>query len=125
MNVKKVLIVDDSKTSQMITKRCLKIAGLGETEFLFAEDGVAALAALAEGPVDLILTDLNMPRMSGSVFIERLGDDDRTRRIPVIIVSSMSEACDSRSMPQVKGTLKKPITPGKVMRALNDIGAML
>ena len=61
----KILICDDSKAMRMIVKRTLRQAGFGDHEVLEAEDGAQGLAvAQAEAP-DLILSDLNMPNMSG------------------------------------------------------------
>jgi two-component system, chemotaxis family, chemotaxis protein CheY len=70
--VKKILLVDDSKTIRMLIKRNLRQAGFEESEVIEAEDGAAGLAlALSESP-DLILSDWNMPEMSGMEFLQAL-----------------------------------------------------
>jgi two-component system, chemotaxis family, chemotaxis protein CheY len=66
----KILICDDSKAMRMIVKRTLRQAGFGDHEVLEAEDGAQGLAvAQAEAP-DLILSDWNMPNMSGIEFLK-------------------------------------------------------
>ena len=60
-----ILVVDDSATSRMIIKKCFQMAGLEESSFLEAEDGLKAAAMLQDQKVDLILTDLKMPGING------------------------------------------------------------
>ncbi len=68
----KILLVDDSKTIRMLIKRNLRQAGFDQAEILEAEDGAAGLTvARAESP-DLILSDWNMPEMSGIEFLKAL-----------------------------------------------------
>ena len=63
MDVKEILIVDDSATSRMIIKRCIDIAGFHDITYHEAEDGVKAMSFLDNNHVDLVLTDLKMPKM--------------------------------------------------------------
>ncbi|QGG94632.1 response regulator [Actinomarinicola tropica] len=71
----KILLVDDSKTIRMLIKRNLRQAGFDQAEILEAEDGAQGLAvAKAENP-DLILSDWNMPEMSGMEFLQALRAD--------------------------------------------------
>ena len=68
----KILIVDDSKAMRMIVKRTLRQAGFGDHEVVEAEDGQLGLvAAQAENP-DLVLSDWNMPNMTGIEFLKAL-----------------------------------------------------
>lgn len=68
----RILLVDDSKTIRMLIKRNLRQAGFEAAEVLEAEDGAQGLAlAIAESP-DLILSDWNMPEMSGMEFLQAL-----------------------------------------------------
>ncbi len=61
----KIMIVDDSKAMRMIVQRTLRQAGFGDHEVVEAENGAQALSALEKSPVDLVLSDWNMPEMSG------------------------------------------------------------
>lgn len=66
----KILIVDDSKAMRMIVRRTLRQAGLAEHDVQEAENGKQAFDFLQSGSYDLVLSDWNMPVMSG---IELLG----------------------------------------------------
>lgn len=66
----KILVVDDSKAMRMIVLRTLRQAGYGDHTITEASNGVEALEILRADPHDLVLSDWNMPEMSG---IELLG----------------------------------------------------
>ena len=68
----RVLIVDDSKVMRMIIVRSLRQASLGTIEVGEAEDGASGLAAVASFVPDLIVSDWNMPTMSGMEFLAGL-----------------------------------------------------
>jgi two-component system chemotaxis response regulator CheY len=122
MNYKSVLIVDDSVTSRMIIKRCFKIAGFHNTEYYDSEDGLAAITFLNENTVDLIVTDLRMPKMDGSTFIKKLKKNVNTKDIPVIVISSMGSDTLEKELVNagVKSVIKKPVSPAKVLKALES-----
>ena len=82
---KRVLIVDDSR----MIRRAL-CAALSERGALVqeAEDGEEGLRVLAEGRFDLVVTDVEMPRLNGFEFCEKIKQDPRIRKIPVIILTS-------------------------------------
>jgi len=118
----KILIVDDSVTSRMIIKRCFHIAGYEKSEYSEAEDGLAALNFLKEHPVDLIVSDLNMPRMDGATFVRRLKMKEGTSGIPVIIISSMGNDALREELKEtgVFSVLRKPLSPDKILDALGE-----
>ena len=92
MAYKTVMIVDDSPTSQMIIQKCVQMTGVAVDKFLFAENGIDALALIDENPqTDLIFSDINMPKMDGQTFIRLLKNKDSTSAIPVIITSSIAD----------------------------------
>lgn len=66
----RIMVVDDSTAMRMIVQRTLRKAGFRNHTFVEAADGAEALAAIAASPPDLVLSDWNMPRMTG---IELLG----------------------------------------------------
>jgi two-component system chemotaxis response regulator CheY len=68
----KILIVDDSKAMRMIVTRTLRQAGYGDHDFVEAENGVDGLAMVASAAPDLVLSDWNMPEMSGIEFLQAL-----------------------------------------------------
>ena len=117
----RVLIVDDSTTSRMIIERCIQMAGVPVAEFLHAENGLDALSSLkANRDVDLVVTDINMPKMDGRTFATLLRGDPATASIEVVIVSSIADSAlesELRSL-GVSSVIKKPISPAKMLKAL-------
>jgi two-component system sensor histidine kinase/response regulator len=83
----KVLVVDDHPTNVEILKRILEAAGI---DTLSAGGGLEALALVSSTPPDLILLDIQMPDLDGITVCQRLHDDETTRHIPVIFVTSES-----------------------------------
>jgi len=75
----KILIVDDSKAMRMIVQRTLRQAGFGDHAILEANNGAEALEVIAKEPVDLVLSDWNMPTMSGIELLTAI----REKKLPV------------------------------------------
>jgi two-component system chemotaxis response regulator CheY len=76
----KILIVDDSKAMRMIVTRTLRQAGFADHDYLEAENGLEGLAQVESAAPDLVLSDWNMPEMSGIEFLQALrakGNDVR------------------------------------------------
>jgi chemosensory pili system protein ChpA (sensor histidine kinase/response regulator) len=80
-----VLIVDDSLTVRKITGRLLSREGY---QVITAKDGVDALETLVEVVPDVILSDIEMPRMDGFELARNIRADERLRQVPVIMISS-------------------------------------
>ena len=68
----KILIVDDSKAMRMIVTRTLRQAGFADHDYLEAADGAEGLAVVAAERPDLVLSDWNMPEVSGIEFLQKL-----------------------------------------------------
>ena len=68
----KIMIVDDSAAMRMIVKKTLRQAGFEGHEITEAEDGAKALAAIQSASPDLVLSDWNMPNMTGIELLEKL-----------------------------------------------------
>ncbi|HKK64550.1 MAG TPA: response regulator [Clostridia bacterium] len=122
MKLDKIMIVDDSATSRMIIKRCFQMAGYQDSTFIEAEDGLKALSNLNRNTVDLVVTDLNMPKMDGATFIKKLRLIDKTKQLPVLIISSMGNERLETELEEkdVMGILRKPMTPEKVTEVLGE-----
>ena len=116
MDFKNVLIVDDSSTSRMIIKRCFKIAGFNEQNYVEAEDAHKAMDLLRNTSIDLILTDLKMPKMDGISFIKKIKIKNTTSTIPIIVISSMGNNILEEQLLNmgVSAIIKKPLSPEKV-----------
>jgi two-component system chemotaxis sensor kinase CheA len=86
-----ILVVDDSITSRSLERSILEAYGY---RVRVAMDGLEALALLRAEKADLIITDIQMPRMDGFELLEALKADSQLNRIPVIIVSSLESTQD-------------------------------
>jgi two-component system chemotaxis sensor kinase CheA len=86
-----VLVVDDSLTTRTLEKSILEAHGY---TVAIATDGVEALTRLRDMPVDLVITDIQMPRMDGFTLLEQMKKDPRLARLPVIVVTSQGKRED-------------------------------
>jgi two-component system chemotaxis sensor kinase CheA len=86
-----ILVVDDSITSRSLERSILEAHGY---RVRVAVDGLEALELLRAEKADLIITDIQMPRMDGFELLEALKADSQLNRIPVIVVSSLESAKD-------------------------------
>ena len=84
-HVPTVMVVDDSLTVRKITGRLLEREGY---HVITAKDGTDALDQLEEAIPDVILSDIEMPRMDGFELVRNLRADERTRDVPVIMITS-------------------------------------
>ena len=118
-----VLVVDDSSTIRKIIHRCLEKTQLGITEVCEAGNGQEALDLLASRSVDLVLSDINMPRMDGIQLLSALKEDQRWRHIPVLIISTESgaEAVMDAVGKGAAGYIKKPFTPAEIHDRLSPL----
>lgn len=86
---KKVLVVDDSAVMRQIIKKNLK--ELGFTDLTEAEDGAAGLKAAGDGAFDLIVSDWNMPNMTGLEFLKAVRADGGLKGVAFIMVTSEAD----------------------------------
>jgi len=82
-----IMVVDDSLTVRRVTQRLLEREGY---RVLLAKDGVDALEQLQETPPALMLVDIEMPRMDGFDLTRNVRGDERTKNIPIIMITSRS-----------------------------------
>jgi two-component system, chemotaxis family, chemotaxis protein CheY len=84
MAPRKILVVDDSKLLHRMFEMMLR-----QYPLVHAYDGKEALERLSESKdVDLVLLDMNMPRMNGLELLEAMKADERMKRIPVVLVTT-------------------------------------
>ncbi|MRV74534.1 response regulator [Duganella sp. FT92W] len=82
-----IMVVDDSLTVRKVTQRLLEREGY---QVLLAKDGVDALEQMRDSLPDMMLVDIEMPRMDGFDLTRNVRGDDRTRDIPIIMITSRS-----------------------------------
>lgn len=89
--IRKILVVDDQEANTMLAEATLAPLGY---KIMQAPDGKRALDLVASDPPDLILLDVMMPGMDGYEVCTRLKEDERTRLIPVIMLTSLNDLED-------------------------------
>ena len=94
-------------------RRTLDMSGFELSACFEAGDGLEALEVLDREWVDIILTDINMPRLNGHELVARLAESGLTQTIPVIIVSTDATSVRMEKLKSLgaKGYLVKPFTP--------------
>jgi len=108
-----IMIVDDSPVMRIFLRKVVQLTGLPVGEYCEAGDGEVALETLRERWVDLVLTDINMPRMNGEEFVRQLESDELLRDIPVIVVSTDSSHGRTQHLLKLstRGYISKPFLP--------------
>ncbi len=114
-----VLVVDDSLTVRKVTARTLERYHL---DVVLARDGVEALGILHEQQPDVVLTDIEMPRMDGFELLGAIRNDPHTHSVPVIMISSRTGQ-KHRSRAEALGVnayLGKPYTEGDLIARIDQ-----
>lgn len=119
----KTLVVDDMLTMRKIVTKCLR--DLGFTDITEAADGVLAWAevekARAAGtPIQLIISDWNMPNMTGIDFLRKVRADASLKGLPFLLLTAESEKTQVIEAIQagVSGYVVKPFTPANLAEKL-------
>lgn len=118
--MKTVLTVDDSRVMREMLRLALSGAGYSVVQ---AEDGQHGLEVLRESSVDAIITDINMPRLDGDGFIEGVRSDAQYRAVPILVLSTESDA-DKKQRARAAGAtgwIVKPFNTEKLVDALRRV----
>jgi len=112
----RALIVDDSSVMRKIVERSLRQAGLDPLVVHEAGSGSEGLDLLKTKPVDLILTDINMPVMDGLEFLRQLRAQSLAPGVPVVMITTESSEDHVRQAIQAgaQGYIRKPFTADQV-----------
>ncbi len=117
----KILIVDDFATMRRIVKNIL--TQLGFKNFIEADDGSVAWEILQKEPVDFIVSDWNMPKMTGIELLKKVRASDKFKDIPFLMVTA--EAQKDNIIEAVKAKVSnyivKPFTPEVLSEKINKI----
>ncbi len=119
-----ILLVDDSPTILNILQMILNQEGF---KILTAQDGVEALERLAGAEVELMIADINMPRMDGYTLIKEIRARSEYQTLPVIMISTQDRESDRKRALDLGADLflRKPVPPDDLVaevRRLLDSG---
>jgi two-component system, chemotaxis family, chemotaxis protein CheY len=123
----KFLIVDDFSTMRRIVRGLLKEMGCNNAEE--AEDGAVALSMLKGAKFDFVVSDINMPNMSGFDLLAAIKKDDSLKHLPVLMVTAEARKEDIVRAAQegASGYIVKPFTKAtleeKVQKILQKLAA--
>ena len=117
----KILIVDDFSTMRRIIKNLLR--DLGFTNTAEADDGSTALPLLRNGNFDFLITDWNMPEMSGIDLLKAVRADDRLKDMPILMVTAEAkrEQIVEAAQAGVNGYVVKPFTAAVLKEKIEKI----
>jgi two-component system chemotaxis response regulator CheY len=117
----RVLVVDDFATMRRIVKNVLK--QIGFSDILEADDGATALDVLKENKVDLIVSDWNMPKMTGLDLLKTVRADESMKEVPFLMVTAEAQKDNVLQAVQagVSNYIVKPFTADGVKEKLTQI----
>lgn len=115
------LVVDDSSTMRRIIINTLN--KLGYTECREAGNGKEGLDALTANPVDIVITDWNMPEMSGVEFARAVRANDATKAVPILMVTTNAAEGDivEALKAGVSNYVVKPFTPATIKEKIESV----
>ena len=115
-----VLVVDDSAAIRKILQRVLRQTGMAIRDIREAGNGEEALELLKKAPVNLILTDINMPKMDGIQLLAAVKASSALRGIPVVMITT--EGGETKVSEAVRlgaaGYVRKPFTADQIKEKL-------
>lgn len=117
----KFLIVDDFSTMRRIVRNLLKELEFNNTDE--AEDGLIALGKLRNNKFDFVLTDWNMPNMTGIELLRAIRQDDGLKHLPVLMVTAEAkkENIVEAAQAGASGYIIKPFTGAVLEEKLNKV----
>ena len=120
---KVILTVDDSRTMRDMLNLALVDAGFRVTQAVDGMHGLEVLRA-SEAP-DVIVTDINMPKLDGFGFIEAVRKDQKYRAVPILVLTTESDAAKKNRARQAGATgwIVKPFDPVKLVQAIRRVAA--
>lgn len=118
----KILAVDDSRTMRDMIRLALTSAGFDVVQ---AEDGEHGLEVLSGIEPDVIITDINMPKLDGFGFIDGVRANQRNRAIPILVLTTESapELKQRAKAAGATGWIVKPFDQDKLIRAIQRVAA--
>lgn len=117
----RVLVVDDMSATRIVVKGILREIGLNNVDE--AANGNIALQKMQKEEFDIIMTDWNMPHMSGLELLRKIREDDKLSRLPVLMVTSEAkkENVIEAAKAGASGYIIKPFSASTLNAKLNKI----
>ncbi len=117
----KILVVDDFSTMRRIIKNLLRDLGL--TNVQEADDGQTALPILKQGNIEFLITDWNMPGMTGIDLLKEVRADPNLSHLPVLMVTAEAkrEQIIAAAQAGVNGYVVKPFTAAVLKEKIDKI----
>lgn len=116
----RILVVDDSKAMRMIVSRVLRQAGHGDDAIEEAENGLQALEIIRAGVPDLVLSDWNMPEMTGIELLRTLRSEHIAVRFGFVTSEHTPEMREQAIEAGAAFLLTKPFTPDSFSEVLTS-----
>jgi DNA-binding NtrC family response regulator len=115
----RILLVDDEERVLFVLGIALRTLG-SDYEIVTAPDGIEALKRLHEGDVDLMITDLFMPRLNGIELTEAVRDSGGTTSVIWLTAHGCQERCDEARRLHVFSCLDKPVEIDEIRRVAQE-----
>lgn len=121
-NAKKLLLVEDSAADVRLFQEAVKKLGF-DVDVTVAKDGEQAIVMAFGSAPDLVVLNLNMPKLDGIEVLEQLREDPRTRVVPIVMYSSTARAADVIRAYRAGANcaVQKPMEYEGSMAAIHDI----
>ena len=123
MPLNKIIVADDEESMRWVLSKALKRKGFSVD---LAKDGDEAWKQVEANSPDLISLDISMPQKSGIKFYREMKASDRWKKIPIIIVTGVSEdmrqfLSSRHQVPPPEGYLAKPIRPEEILPLIHKL----
>jgi CheY-like chemotaxis protein len=115
-----VLVIDDLPEARALCRACLELRGFQTEE---AEDGPSGIGMAIAFRPEAIVLDFSMPFMNGAEVVKYLKADERTRRIPIVMLTAIREAVDATTRASLAAFLDKPCDPDTLFETV--IGVLM
>jgi two-component system chemotaxis response regulator CheY len=119
----RILIVDDSAMMRTMIKRVIKLTDVPVEAIFEASNGAEGLALLEAEDIHLLLTDINMPVMSGTEMLREIALNDRWSRLSRVIISTDGSTARREEATEfdIRCYLEKPFSPEVLRDVLNEV----
>ncbi len=117
----KILIVDDSKAMRLLVKRTLRLAGFGDHDTIEATNGSEAIGVVQSEQPDLVLSDWNMPEMTGIQLLQSLREQGTDVNFGFVTTEASEEMRAMASEAGARFFITKPFTPESMEKTLTPI----